>query len=487
MLFNSQEFIFLFLPIVLLGYYGLHRLNLHNGAKSFLLGASLFFYGYYNISYVALLLGSIVFNYLLHRMMLWETISIRAKKSFLGIGIALNLLLLFYFKYYNFFVENINALFRADIVTKDIVLPLGISFFTFQQISFLADSYQTGAEKYSLLDYGVFVSFFPQLIAGPIVLHQELIPQLRDEKRWRFHTDNMEIGLKYFIIGLAKKTLLADRLGSIVTLGYTYPIHWNTPGALLIILSYSLQIYFDFSGYSDMAIGLGRMFGLEIPINFNSPYKAANIKEFWDRWHMTMTRFFTKYVYIPLGGSRKGKYRTYINVLLVFTISGLWHGAAWNFVLWGCMHGVALVLYRIFKKYIDKLPQILGRLATFLFVSLAWVVFRADSLGAAKRMLMSLLAGGFGGSNLNLYYAFLGDGAQLVLSQIPYPVVVYELCAALFCVGGLAAALLLVNFGRSSHETVLRNQRSSGFLYGFLAALCIMTFMEVSVFLYFNF
>lgn len=236
------------------------------------------------------------------------------------LGVAANLLLLFYFKYFNFFIKNINNVFGTNVGLRDIVLPLGISFFTFQQISFIVDSYRKETGRYSLLDYGVFVSFFPQLIAGPIVLHQEMIPQLDREEHWHLDAGKMTVGLRYFVLGLFKKTMIADRFGNVVAAGYANTLNWNTWEAAFIILSYTLQIYFDFSGYSDMAIGLGKMFGLDIPVNFNSPYKAVTIADFWKRWHMTMTNFFTKYVYIPLGGSRKGKIRTYINILIVFSL-----------------------------------------------------------------------------------------------------------------------------------------------------------------------
>ena len=493
MLFNSQLFVFVFLPIVLIGYYGLHKFKIHTGAKVLLLLSSFLFYGYYNPKYIILLLGSIAGNYLIYR--LYGIFSPKEagnrvmRKVLAAIGVSANLLLLFYFKYYNFFIDNINAVFGTDIGLRNIILPLGISFFTFQQISFIVDSYREETSEYSLLDYSVFVSFFPQLVAGPIVLHKQLIPQLSDKKRWQPDAEAMAIGLKYFITGLFKKTMIADRFGNVVTLGYTDPINWSSPEAAFIILAYTLQIYFDFSGYSDMAIGLGKLFGIDIPVNFDSPYKATTIADFWKRWHMTMTGFFTTYVYIPLGGNRKGKLLTYINVMIVFTLSGLWHGASWSFVLWGMLHGAALVFHRIFKQYIEKIPKAVTGLVTFVFVNIAWVLFRAEYIGQAKRMLKCLLTGGLFGSSLDLCYAFLGKNLKYIFENIAYGNAVFDRIALFTTIAGIIAGLLIVFTAPSSHKiaSCTKIRRGEGIIWGVLAVLCIMTFTNVSMFLYFNF
>jgi len=346
-----------------------------------------------------------------------------------------------------------------------------------------------GYSEYSLSDYSLFVAFFPQLVAGPIVLHSELIPQFSQKERFVPKQENILTGLRYFVLGLSKKTLLADRFGRIVELGYVWPFERNIPGTVLIILSYTLQIYFDFSGYSDMAIGLGKLFGFDIPINFNEPYKASDIAEFWDRWHMTMTGFFTKYLYIPLGGSRKGKVRTYINTLIVFAVSGLWHGAAWTFVLWGTVHGLALVFHKIFENYIKKLPKVFTGLLTFVFVNMAWVLFRAESLGQAFRAVKCLFAGGFAGSNMDLCYAFLGQNPELVLQNIPYNETAFGVFAAVVTILGLLLGLLIVFFMPSSHKIANRQRvfGGEGIVFAVMAVLSIMTFANVSVFLYFNF
>lgn len=492
MLFNSQIFVFVFLPIVAVTYYLAHLTGLHKGAKGILLVVSLCFYGYYNPVYVLLLAGSMIGNYGIYRLfgmlrpdaakyLLW-------KKCLLVIGVTGNLALLFYFKYYNFFIRTVNSLFATDFLMREIVLPLGISFFTFQQISFIVDSYKERKE-YNLLDYGVFVTFFPQLVAGPIVLHNEMIPQLSDTKRWRPDWENISIGIRYFVLGLFKKTMIADRFGNVVTLGYENPGYLTTTAAALTILSYTLQIYFDFSGYSDMAIGLGKIFNLDIPMNFNSPYKAVTISDFWKRWHMTMTGFFTRYLYIPLGGNRKGKLRTYCNILIVFALSGLWHGAAWTFVLWGTLHGLALVVERIFHTFIAKLPKFLTRLYTFIFVNLAWVVFRAGDIAQAKGMYFSLLRGGFSRSNLRFCQAFCGDTFLKLLEHVSLSDGVNGIVVTGITFAGLIVALGFVFFAPSSHEIVCRKKlfRGEGLVYGMMAVLAIMTFTKVSAFLYFNF
>ncbi len=261
-----------------------------------------------------------------------------------------NIAVIFYFKYYDFFLENVNILFNRSFELKNIVLPLGISFFTFQQVSYLVDSYKGETKDYAFDEYMLFVSYFPQLIAGPIVLHGEVIPQFRSRKRRKFIPQNFSKGMYIFALGLFKKIILADTLGTAVTYGFGTI---DTPGsleALIVSVSYTFQLYFDFSGYCDMAIGIGSMFNIELPQNYNSPYKATSITEFWDRWHMSLTRFLKSYIYIPLGGNRKGKLRTYLNIMIVYLASGIWHGANWTFVLWGRLQGLFSCLNRVFKN-----------------------------------------------------------------------------------------------------------------------------------------
>ena len=336
MLFNSYIFIFIFLPAVLLGWYGLNKLQKYELAKVFLTGMSLWFYGYFNTYYLFIIIASILINYLISYLLTFCKTR-RANHFGLFAGVAANLAILFYFKYYDFFIENINYVFRADFNLKHILLPLGISFFTFQQLSFIIDRCTGKTEHYSFINYAAFVTFFPQLIAGPIVLYKEIIPQFDDLSRRNFDISSFARGISLFVIGLSKKVLLADVLALVTNFGFEQTYFLDSPSTLLVILSYTFQIYFDFSGYSDMAIGLGYMFNVQLPVNFNSPYKACSVKELWQRWHMTLSRFFVTYVYIPLGGSKKGKARTILNTMVIFSLSGLWHGANWTYVAWGVM------------------------------------------------------------------------------------------------------------------------------------------------------
>ena len=390
MLFNSYIFILFFLPVALLLYFGLNRIGKEIGAKIALIGMSMWFYGYFHISYLLLLIGSILFNFLCSRMILKDSWGTGTRKLVLGVGVVANIGVIFYFKYYNFFLENINVLFKTSIPLKEVLMPLGISFFTFQQISYLVDSYRKETKEYKFVDYALFVTFFPQLIAGPIVLHQEMIPQFNDTLRKKINSERFARGIWLFATGLFKKVMIADVLGKGADWGFANPRALTGADAIVVSLLYTLQIYFDFSGYCDMASGIASMFNIDLPVNFNSPYKAVSILDFWQRWHMSLTRFLRKYVYFPLGGSRRGTVRTLINVMIVFLVSGIWHGAAWTFILWGVIHGIANVLNRIFKKVWDKIPRVIGWLATFLFVDFTWILFRAQSLKHVKIIMKKI-------------------------------------------------------------------------------------------------
>lgn len=401
MLFNSYIFIFLFLPLTLTGWYLLNRLKAYEPAKFFLAGMSLWFYGYFNVYYLTVIIVSILANYLLSYLLKFSHTAF-SRWAGLFAGLVLNLGLLFYFKYYDFFFENINAVFHTNFNLKHILLPLGISFFTFQQLSFIIDRCTGKAPHYSFANYITFVTFFPQLIAGPIVLHKEMIPQFEDLSNRRFSSDNFAKGIVLFTIGLGKKVLLADTLAIPVNFGFEQTPFLDTPSALLVILAYTFEIYFDFSGYSDMAMGLGKMFNIDIPANFNSPYKACSVKELWQRWHMTLSRFFIQYVYIPLGGSRKGKLHTICNTFIVFFLSGLWHGANWTYVAWGTMQGLLVIWDNLgivgIKGSQEKvpsrilMPRWLGWIFTFSFFNLSLFFFRSDNMANAFQMFKNILA-----------------------------------------------------------------------------------------------
>lgn len=300
MLYNSYIFILAYLPIVLIGWYALNHFKIYNAALGWLVMSSLFFYGYFNWSYLPIIVISIIVNYVLSMLIIPDTkyrLGNKTRRVILILGLFGNVGVLFYYKYFDFFAENINALFKTNISMLNLLLPLGISFFTFQQISYIVDSYKGKQSKCSILEYAIFVTYFPQLIAGPIVLHSEVIPQFQNKENRRFNSDNFAKGLCAFSIGLAKKVLVADTFAKVADYGFANIEGLGTINALIVMLSYTFQIYFDFSGYCDMATGIGKFFNIDLPMNFNSPYKAVTITDFWKRWHMTMTRFFTTYIY----------------------------------------------------------------------------------------------------------------------------------------------------------------------------------------------
>lgn len=481
MLFNSYIFILLFLPIALTGYFLLNKTGQTNIALAFLLGMSLWFYGYSNPAYLALLSGSIVLNYLLHRGLMKNR-----SKALLTAGVVLNLGILFYFKYYDFFVENLNVVFGSDFMLKKIVLPLGISFFTFQQISLVADTYKGETRQYDFLEYAVYVSFFPQLVAGPIVSHNQLIPQLRDPEKKSFSVMDFQKGLFLFCVGLTKKLLLADTFGKAVDWSFEHIFMLDSGNGILTVAFYAFQLYFDFSGYCDMARGLGYMFRLELPENFDSPYKSAGIIEFWRRWHMTLGAFFTKYVYIPLGGSRKGKAKTIRNSLVVFFLSGLWHGAAWTYVVWGLTHGVGYVADYLGKPVLQKIPRWLRVAITFAYVSLALMIFRAGSMAEALSVYKAIFTGGFGALLPEMGTLFESEVSVWIMTKLGFPRMNWGLCIMELLYLLLGAVLI---FGcKSSHELAEKKPSPmSAVALSLLFVFCVLNMSQVVTFLYFNF
>jgi D-alanyl-lipoteichoic acid acyltransferase DltB (MBOAT superfamily) len=406
MLFNSHVFIFLFLPLTLLAFFALGRAS-HKLAAGWLAAASLFFYGWWNPAYVLLLLASIVFNYAMGLAIVRAGGGAPGKRL-LAFAVCANLGLLGYYKYANFFLDSVDAVLGIGTDLGEIVLPLGISFFTFTQIAFLADAYQGKAKEYSLVHYGLFVTYFPHLIAGPVLHHGEMMPQFARREIYRPDYGNLAAGVTIFVIGLFKKVIIADGVGQYVAPVFDAPAA-GVPLALIEAwcgaLAYTFQLYFDFSGYSDMAIGLSLLFGVRLPVNFHSPYKAASIIEFWRRWHMTLSRFLRDYLYVPLGGNRRGWLRRHLNLLVTMLLGGLWHGAGWTFVVWGGLHGVYLVVnhgWRALRRRLGGDPaastragRALGCALTFVAVVAGWVVFRADSLDSALVILRAMA--GFNG------------------------------------------------------------------------------------------
>ena len=389
MLFNTPQFVLGFLPVALAGFFLAGRIGKTRWAWRWLVAASLFFYGWSNPKFVLLLAGSILVNYWFGQHILGLTRSNRqrAARRWLIAGVAANLALLDWFKYANFLIEGV---FRLHTPELDVFLPLAISFFTFQQIMFLTESRTGDRVDAGLLPYASFVAFFPHLIAGPIVRPREIMPQLLAPDLAVPRAEHLAEGLTIFLLGLAKKLVLADTFANFSDVGFAAAAHGaplSFVEAWYAAASYALQIYFDFSGYSDMAIGLARMMNVRFPENFASPYKSANIADFWRRWHITLSRFLRENVYIPLGGNRHGEARRNVNLMATMLLGGLWHGAAWNFVLWGGLHGLYMVVHRQFRW---KLPVAAGRVLTVLAVVVAWVPFRASSLDATVAMLRGM-------------------------------------------------------------------------------------------------
>ncbi|PIR53268.1 membrane-bound O-acyltransferase family protein [Candidatus Peregrinibacteria bacterium CG10_big_fil_rev_8_21_14_0_10_49_10] len=403
MIFSSYAFLFVFLPITFCGFALLTYFKNEYVLVAWLVGASLLFYGYWNPPYLLLLLLSTGCNYAFGKAIHRAT---QKRKMWMVIAVGLNLALLGYFKYANFFVANLNAVLHADVHLQHIFLPLGISFFTFQQIAYIVDVYQRKAEQTSLMHYCLFVSFFPQLIAGPIVHHKEMLPQFTRQNICSIQSKNIAIGLTILLMGFCKKTVIADSLAPFANSVFlaaksgtalTFYQAWG--GAL----TYTMQLYFDFSGYIDMAIGMALLFGIHLPLNFNSPYKALNIPDFWRRWHMTLSRFIRDYLYIPLGGNRGNLLKRSSTLIITMTLSGLWHGAGWTFIFWGLLHGFYMVVHHCwhalrrevveYHSGIHMAVSVFSRwFLTFLAITIGWVFFRSENFASAWSLLSTMFS-----------------------------------------------------------------------------------------------
>ncbi|WP_239613516.1 MBOAT family O-acyltransferase [Cohnella mopanensis] len=406
MLFNSFEFILLFLPIVTFVYYFLNRRKLTIASRVWLVISSLVFYSWWNISYLPLILLSISVNYGIGLVLSFDRLKL-PRKFILVIGIIFNVGLLGYYKYADFFISNTNALIHSNIPLLNIGLPLAISFFTFQQIAYIVDSYKKETREFDFLNYVLFVTFFPQLIAGPIVHHKEMMPQFRILRNKFVNYRNQALGMFIFSIGLFKKVVLADTFAIWATQGYDQIDLLTMVEAWVTSLSYTFQMYFDFSGYMDMAMGAALLFNITLPQNFNSPYKSHNIQDVWNRWHMTLGRFLNRYIYIPinklllhkvfapLGLKKQVMLRTSISLILLFVISGFWHGAGWTYVFFGLMHGLAIVIHRYWKSTKYRMNKILAWFITFNFINFNFVFFRSTSMEGAFKVLKGMT--GFNG------------------------------------------------------------------------------------------
>ena len=471
MLFNSYEYIFFFLPATFFVYFFLNSKKLTISANGFLVCSSLFFYSWWNIDYLPIIVGSMLFNYTLGRSLSSIAhISNRKNSYLLVFGIISNLALLGYYKYADFFISNANFVFNTESPRLNLVLPLAISFFTFQQIAYLVDSYRSETREHDFLNYAVFVSFFPQLIAGPIVHHKEMMPQFFNLRNKFINLRNIALGLFIFSIGLFKKVVLADSFAAWANIGFDKMEVLTTVQAWATSLAYSFQIYFDFSGYTDMAIGAALLFNIRLPFNFNSPYKAMNIQDFWRRWHITLSRFLRDYLYVPLGGNRKGSLRTCNNLMITFVIGGLWHGASWMFVCWGALHGLAMLIHRLWQSSGLKLNPVIAWLITFNFINISWIFFRAKDLDDAFKVLRGMFGlnemGNF--SSLILFTGETIDGIFII---------------TLFIIS------IIILFMKNSNELQKLFTANLRFMLfsSLLFALSILSFNKVSAFLYFNF
>lgn len=492
MIFSSPEFILLLLPIAFFGYFFLNRIRFVIAGKAWLVAVSLYFYAYWNAAYLPLLLASIFFNFAVGTGLSPDQASRRLQRlrsSALAFGITVNLALLGYFKYANFLLENINTVFNAGYIAPQILLPLGISFFTFTQIAFLVDSYRGKAKEYNFLNYALFVTFFPHLIAGPILHHREMMPQF--ESRWTLamRYRNIFAGLFIFSIGLFKKVVIADTFAIWANAGFDGGTTLDFFSAWATSLSYTFQLYFDFSGYCDMAIGASLLFNIWLPINFNSPYKALDIRDFWRRWHITLSRYLRDYLYIPLGGNRCSPARVYLNLMATFVLGGLWHGASWMFAIWGALHGVALVVHRVWNSMGMRMPRVAAWLLTFGFVNITWVFFRANTLDDALRVMRGMVDIH---SVINLpataipTYSLAWGGwfSDYLLKWLPA-----GLAANILCFGAIALASVIIR-QKNSMELMASDQgvaKLSGALVLFCVAMYFTMASTSSVFLYFNF
>ncbi|MEP6546186.1 MAG: MBOAT family protein [Gammaproteobacteria bacterium] len=426
MLFNSYAFLLGFYPAVFGVFFLLARRS-ESLAAGWLAAASLFFYGYWSAAALPLLIGSVCVNYFAGlRASPGGAAADRARRRLLIAAVTLNLVVLGYFKYANFFIDNVNLALRAassdELAALNVVLPIGISFFTFTQIAYLVDCYEGKVRERNFVHYLLFVSYFPHLISGPVLHHSQMMPQFRRRETYRLQPNNVLAGLLFVAIGLAKKALLADEFAQYATPIFNATRDGHEVGLLVAwtgALAYTLQLYFDFSGYTDMALGLSRMLGIHLPVNFNSPYKATSIIEFWRRWHITLSQFLRDYLYFRLGGNRRGVVRRYVNLMTTMVLGGLWHGAGWTFVAWGALHGAYLLMNHAWRRVMPTVRPLvqplsavgtfLGAALTFIAVTVAWVFFRSSTYDGAARMLRGMVRFGEPGCSLHCYPGVFGS------------------------------------------------------------------------------
>ena len=508
MSFNSLYFILFFLPITLAAYYLAGRRS-RIAADWILVGASVIFYGFSNLWYPVMLGALIALNWGLTLMIrragsegsCAEEVSQAAKthaaaassartgmsaKGWMICGVVLNVGFLAFFKYTNFFLENLNAVFGSDWVLENLILPLGISFIIFSQISWIVDSYRGSTADVCLREYVLYSAFFPKLSQGPITLMRDFLPQIRKEERVHYDYERMMVGIQMFVCGLAKKVLLADTLGVAVEYYFEKLEFRTNVDTYVILLTYVLQLYFDFSGYSDMALGVSKMLGFDLPANFNSPYKACSVTEVWKRWHISLTTFLREYVYFPLGGSRKGMLRTYGNIMIVYLISGLWHGASWTYVLWGVMQGIAQSLEKLIGKWYFKVWKPIRWAITFTFVNVTWMIFRCGDLTTFRRFWWHLAVDRSWVLTADLAENYRLTGMRTILQILGMPtgdVFVNMLSMVLLLALGLFICLVLPN----NQERRYRSSTAALLTTAALLGVCLLSLSGASTFVYNDF
>lgn len=513
MLFNSHVFMFLFLPITISIFYLIAKFKSKVMAVSWLASMSLVFYAWWNPKFLILLFASIGFNYTVGYALVYikkQHYNIIRPIHILVLGIVVNLSTLAYYKYFNFFIANINSLLNLSTPVENIILPIGISFFTFTQIAFLVDVYRGFVKEYKFISYVLFVTFFPHLIAGPILHHKEMMPQFEDEQNLNVDWENIALGTAIFVFGLFKKVIIADNLATFATPVFNAVSQGAIPNlfeAWSGALAYSLQLYFDFSGYSDMAVGLALLFNIRLPVNFFSPYKATSIIEFWRRWHMTLSRYLKDYLYIPLGGNRYGEYKRLRNLMITMLLGGVWHGAGWTFIIWGSLHGLYLVINHSWRKLNFSIPNSVAWGLTFISVVIAWVFFRADTAHSAVLIIKGMF--GLNGislpakiayklpmlENYGVKFSGLMPLTNLSTSKVIISVGI-SMCIVIFLPNVMeitAKYRPALGIEKKSIETKLVKyiQWKPSYLWsivlGFMAIISILAMVQASEFLYFQF
>ncbi|MDA9574284.1 MBOAT family protein [Porticoccaceae bacterium] len=490
MLFNSYEFIFSFLPISLFVYFFLNKYVRPAVAKSWLVFTSLFFYSWWNIVYLPLILASVIFNFLItNKIISYDDSKINrfSKKSLLQSGLFFNIGLLAYFKYMDFFISNTNFVFGSNLDLLNLALPLAISFFTLQQIAFVIDSYEGLVKEKNFLDYTIFVTFFPQLIAGPIVHHKEMMPQFSSVENRKTNYENVALGIFIFTMGLFKKVVIADTFAVWATNGFDNALTLNLFEAWATSFSYTFQLYFDFSGYTDMAIGAALLFNIRLPANFNSPYKATGMIDFWQRWHITLSNFITTYIYTPLIRSFNSLtfHKAMFATVITFLVAGLWHGASWMFVIFGCLHGVGVISNHYWRKLKIKIPKVLAWFITFNFVNITFIFFRANDFDSATKVLGSMISI----DNVVLPGALVSRLAFLTSYGVTFGGFTTHLSAGMDLVFWLVVGFILtLGFSNSMEKSsTFKPSFINGLMFVFLFTCSFYKLSGYSEFLYFRF